>query len=79
MITQNCDGHPLLGLMHKPDPKLPADQQDKRAVVPLERAAWDQWLHGTSVQAEGLIQVPRIELFRHGAATPGKQVKLPLL
>jgi hypothetical protein len=43
MITQNCDGHPLLALMHKPEVDkdgrvLPVNQQDKRAVVPLERA-----------------------------------------
>jgi len=76
MITQNCDGHPLLGLMHKPDTKLPADQQDKRAVVPLEPGQWDQWLNGTIDQAEQLIQVPPLQLFRHAAADPAKQVDL---
>jgi putative SOS response-associated peptidase YedK len=70
MITQNCDGHPLLKLMHKPDPKLPADQQDKRAVVPIEREHWEAWLLGTPQQAESLIQVPPLEVFRHGAADP---------
>ena len=79
MITQNCDGHPLLGLMHKPDPKLPADQQDKRAVVPLESSVWDQWLHGTAMHAESLIQVPDVSLFRHAAAEREKQVQLPLI
>jgi len=78
MITQNCDGHPLLGLMHKPDPKLPADKQDKRAVVQLEPGQWDQWLNGTTQQAEALIQVPEMELFRHGAVDPSKQVEIPL-
>lgn len=76
MITQNCDGHPLLGLMHKPDPKLPADKQDKRAVVSLERENWDQWLNGSLEDAAELIQVPPVELFRHGAADPAKQVAL---
>lgn len=76
MITQNCDGHPLLGLMHKPDPKLPADKQDKRAVVSLERQNWDQWLNGNIEQASDLIQVPPVELFNHGAADPSKQVSL---
>jgi len=37
MLTQNCDAHPLLNRFHKPDPKLPADKQDKRSVVPIER------------------------------------------
>jgi putative SOS response-associated peptidase YedK len=69
MITQNCDGHPILGLMHKPDPKLPADKQDKRAVVPLEQADWDQWLTGTAAQAEALIRVPGVEVFRQGPLT----------
>jgi putative SOS response-associated peptidase YedK len=70
MITQNCDGHPVLGLMHKPDPKLPPDQQDKRAVVSLERQSWDQWLHGSFDEAEELIQVPSVDLIKHGPADP---------
>lgn len=72
MITQNCDGHPLLGLMHKPDPKHPPNQQDKRTIVSLESPQWDQWLNGSNDQAESLIQVPSIELFKHGAADPSK-------
>ena len=79
MITQNCDGHPLLGLMHKPDPKLPPDQQDKRAVVPLAPADWDQWLGGSIAQAEALIRVPPVEMFRHGPADPAQCAQLPLL
>lgn len=78
MITQNCDSHPLLKLMHKPDPKLPADQQDKRAVVSLEPSQWDQWLNGSVAQAEALIQVPVVELFRHGAVDQSKQVPLTI-
>lgn len=38
MITQNCDGHPLLSLMHKPDGAIPPD---KRAGVPIEFCVWD--------------------------------------
>jgi putative SOS response-associated peptidase YedK len=78
MITQNCDQHPLLKLMHKPDPKLPADKQDKRAVVPIEQSDWEQWLSGGVAQAEGLIQVPSLEIFRHGAADPSKHVELKI-
>ena len=66
MITQNCDGHPLLGLMRKPDPKFPPDKQDKRAVVSLEVGQWDQWLNGSAAQAGELIQVPDVALFQHG-------------
>lgn len=78
MITQNCDQHPLLSLMHKPDPKVAADKQDKRSVVSIEREDWDNWLNGTLQQAETLIKVPPIELFRHAAADPAKQVELDL-
>jgi putative SOS response-associated peptidase YedK len=83
MITQNCDGHPLMGLMHKPEidkstkAVLPADKQDKRAVVPLERSNWDEWLHGSVEQAEGLIKVPPLEIFQHGASDPAKNILLP--
>jgi putative SOS response-associated peptidase YedK len=76
MITQNCDGHPVLSQMHKPDPKLPAEKQDKRAVVPLAQHDWDAWLHGTKAQAEGLIQLPDPALLRHGPADPGVQANL---
>lgn len=83
MITQNCDGHPLLALMHKPEldkatqEVLPMTQQDKRAVVPLEAAQWDEWLHGSPDQADALIQLPALEIFRHGAGDVAKNVPLP--
>lgn len=62
MITCNCDGHPLLGRLHKPDPKLPPDQQDKRSLIHLEPGCWDQWLSGTIEDARALI-VPRASEF----------------
>jgi putative SOS response-associated peptidase YedK len=83
MITQNCDHHPLMGLMHKPeidkDSKqvLPLAKQDKRSVVPIERDRWDEWLHGSIDQAEALIQVPPLEIFQHGADNPAKNIPLP--
>ncbi|MDO9404891.1 MAG: SOS response-associated peptidase family protein [Polaromonas sp.] len=78
MITQNCDAHPLLRRMHKPDPKLAADQQDKRAVVPLERDQWDQWLNGSNEQADKLIQLPAEHLFAAGPAARPAPVPPPL-
>ena len=78
MLTQNCDAHPLLRLMHRPDPKLPEDAQDKRAVVPIEREYWDQWLHGTQEHAEALIGLPLMECIHHGAADPAKSVPLTI-
>lgn len=35
MLTLNADQHPLMQRMHKPDPKLPDDAQDKRSVLPI--------------------------------------------
>ena len=63
MLTINCDGHPLLGRLHKPDPQLPPDAQDKRSVVPLEPADWDAWLDGDEAVARALLQVPPADRF----------------
>jgi putative SOS response-associated peptidase YedK len=76
MITQNCDAHPLLKLMHKPDTTLSPEKQDKRAVVPLERIDWDAWLNGSTEGALSLIRLPLLERFKHGAADPSKHVTL---
>lgn len=76
MLTQNCDGHPVLGLMHKPDPTVPFDKQDKRTVVPLEPADWQQWLTGNADEAMRLVKVPPPELISHGPASPDIQVAL---
>jgi putative SOS response-associated peptidase YedK len=56
MLTCNCDGHPLLARLHKPDPKLPANAQDKRAVVHIEPDNWAQWLWGSEGEARELIR-----------------------
>jgi putative SOS response-associated peptidase YedK len=56
MLTINADEHPLFSRMHKPDPKLPADAQDKRMVVVLESDAWDQWLEGPPDQSRLLVR-----------------------
>jgi putative SOS response-associated peptidase YedK len=63
MLTVNCDGHPLLARLHKPDPKLPDDAQDKRSLVPLEPGQWDAWLHGSESDARTLLVPPPAELF----------------
>jgi putative SOS response-associated peptidase YedK len=68
MLTQNCDTHPLLNRMHKPDPSLPPDAQDKRTVIAIERADWDTWLHGSIEQALALVKLPDEALFVHGPA-----------
>jgi putative SOS response-associated peptidase YedK len=68
MLTMNCDGHPLLSRMHKPEPDLPPHAQDKRTVIPLEREHWETWLHGSIDEAWSLIRVPPVDLFDHGPA-----------
>jgi hypothetical protein len=47
--------------MHKLDPKLPKEAQDKRMVAVLEKDAWDLWLEAKPELAKGL---PRQCLWR---------------
>lgn len=63
MLTRNCDGHPLLARLHKPDPELPANAQDKRAVIHLDAADWDQWLQGSADEALQLVRLQPPEVF----------------
>jgi putative SOS response-associated peptidase YedK len=63
VMTVNCDGHPLLSRLHKPDPALPPDAQDKRAVVPLDPAHWQQWMLGDEADARALLKPGPAELF----------------
>lgn len=63
MLTINADHHPLMSRMHRPDPKLPADRQDKRSVIAIESGDVDTWLHGPIEKATGLMRVPSVDLF----------------
>lgn len=63
MLTTNCDGHPLLARLHKPDTTLPADRQDKRSLVQVDPANWDRWLNGSIADAAALIQPASEEVF----------------
>ena len=69
MLTINADGHPLMGRMHKneldPETKepLPLEQQDKRSVIPIDPADYDQWLAGTQNEAQALLQLAPVEVF----------------
>jgi putative SOS response-associated peptidase YedK len=84
MLTMQCNEHPLLRLMHKPerDPDtkeiLPMAQQDKRSVIPIERNDWQVWLTGSLDEAQALLRLPAMATIRHGAADPVKQVELPI-
>ena len=68
MLTLNADHHPLMSRMHKPDPKLAADAQDKRSVVPIEPEDVDTWLFGTQDQARDLVRLAPTEVFAAGPA-----------
>ena len=57
MLTLNADAHPLMSRMHKPDPKLAPDRQDKRSVIPIAPEDTDLWLAGPPEQAAALIRL----------------------
>lgn len=63
VLTINADHHPIMRRMHKPDPKLPPDQQDKRSVVPIELEDVHAWPAGTVEQATELLRSPADDLF----------------
>jgi hypothetical protein len=54
--------------MHKPDPELGPEQQDKRSVVPIEMADVDRWLFDTVDDATTLVRLPPVEVFAAGPA-----------
>ena len=68
MLTVNADSHPLMRRMHKPDPKLPPDRQDKRSVVAIEVSDVDQWLRGATADIAPLIRPPGMALISAGPA-----------
>lgn len=84
MLTMNCDEHPILKFMHKPElgtdkkTPLPRSKQDKRAVIPIEESDWDRWLFGSIKDAISLIKLPAPALLRHGPADPTVNVTLPV-
>jgi putative SOS response-associated peptidase YedK len=74
MITINADAHPLMKRMHKPEIDLktklplPADKQDKRSVVAIEPADYEQWLQGSADEAMALLRLTPVETFDAGPA-----------
>ncbi len=69
LLTINADAHPLMRRMHRPDPKRPADQQDKRSVVPIEAEDVDTWLQAPLSEAVQLVRLAPAEAFV-GVAVP---------
>jgi putative SOS response-associated peptidase YedK len=71
MLTMNADDHPIMRRMHKPDPKLATDRQDKRSVVAIESDMTQTWLRGTTEEAQALIQLTSSDsILAVPAATP---------
>jgi putative SOS response-associated peptidase YedK len=66
MLTVNADDHPLMSRMHKPDPTLPPDQQDKRSVVAIEQSDIEQWLQGSQAEAKELFRPPATAIIEAG-------------
>lgn len=62
LLTVNADDHPIMRRMHKPDPKLPADKQDKRSVIAIELAHVDLWLDPLSQDVGHFLKPPSVEL-----------------
>lgn len=58
MLTINADEHPLMSRMHKPDPRFPSNQQDKRSVVSIELGDVEKWLTGSIEEAAALVRIP---------------------
>lgn len=77
LLTINADHHPVMRRMHKPDPALPAEAQDKRSVIAIEAHEVERWLHGPVEQARGLLQPPAEPLLRHGPAQVSPSIDLP--
>ena len=70
MLTINADAHPLMRRMHKPDPKLGPEQQDKRSVVPIEAEDVDTWLCAPVTQAAQLVRLAPEPLFEAAPQLP---------
>ncbi len=70
MLTINADRHPLMSRMHKPDPALAPEQQDKRSVISVELRDVDLWLGGSLDDASALLTLPPVEVFDARPAVP---------
>lgn len=73
MLTINADDHPIMSRMHRPDPKLPADAQDKRSVVAIELADTQTWLLGANDEAVALVRPPVVETIDAGPAMQNRK------
>lgn len=69
MITVNCNDHPMLRRLHRPDVDpatkvpLPMAKQDKRSTVHIPPPAWKAWLHGSADDARQLLVPAPVAMF----------------
>ena len=68
MLTVNSDDHPIMRRMHKPDPKVGPNEQDKRSVIGIEAVDVEQWLTGSIDDAKALLRAPAMEVLDAGPA-----------
>jgi putative SOS response-associated peptidase YedK len=76
MLTLNADAHPLMSRMHKPDPALPTDRQDKRSVVVLRPQDEAIWLHGSPAEAAAVVGLAPVHDFDAGPVDAPAQREL---
>ena len=77
MLTLNADDHALMRHMHRPDPKRPPEQQDKRMVVILPDGLYEAWLDAPAANAkEFMRQYPAAQLIATPEPAQAKPVKL---
>ena len=69
MLTINADAHPLMNRLHRPDPKRPANMQDKRSVIPIGLADVDTWLFAPVAEAAELMRLTPPEAFEAAPVT----------
>lgn len=73
-ITVNCDDHPMLRRLHRPDPERGPDDQDKRSLVHIEPQRWNEWLHGDAAAASALLRPAPVEMFDQADALKTDEV-----
>lgn len=59
----NADAHPLMKRMHKPDPKLTPEMQDKHSAVPIQPEGVDTWISAPQAHAAHLVRLADVQLF----------------
>jgi len=77
MLTINADDHPVMKHMHRPDPKRPIVMQDKRMVVILPEAQYEEWLDAPAERSMNFMnQYPAERLVMTPESLPPKEVTL---